>query len=95
MKWLRRYLDERSPTLKNFAEMAGTLAARSDGWPGGFTAASRRRAPDPSRGRPREVGRYCTYDACGGPRYGNAVKRSVWGPRSSPWTFPLVNSARK
>jgi hypothetical protein len=28
MKWLRRYLDERSPTLKNFAKITASLAQR-------------------------------------------------------------------
>jgi hypothetical protein len=28
MKWLRRYLDERSPRLKNFAEVVASLANR-------------------------------------------------------------------
>jgi hypothetical protein len=28
MKWLRRYLDERSPTLKNFAKVTASLAQR-------------------------------------------------------------------
>jgi hypothetical protein len=28
MKWLRRYLDERSPTLKNFAKVVRSLACR-------------------------------------------------------------------
>jgi hypothetical protein len=31
MKWLRRYLDERSPTLKNFAEITARLAKREPG----------------------------------------------------------------
>jgi hypothetical protein len=30
MKWLRRYLDEKEPTLRNLAEMVRTLAARPD-----------------------------------------------------------------
>ena len=30
MKWLRRYLDERDPTLKNFAELVSSLARRQD-----------------------------------------------------------------
>jgi hypothetical protein len=29
MKWLRRYLEEKEPTLKNFAEVVGELEARS------------------------------------------------------------------
>jgi hypothetical protein len=29
MKFLRRYLDEKEPTLKNFAEVVGELEARS------------------------------------------------------------------
>jgi hypothetical protein len=28
MKWLRRYLDERSPTLKNFAKIVRSLEQR-------------------------------------------------------------------
>lgn len=28
MKWLRRYLDERSPTLRNFAKVVHTLEQR-------------------------------------------------------------------
>ncbi len=31
MKWLRRYLDEKEPTLKNFAEVARTLEERERG----------------------------------------------------------------
>jgi hypothetical protein len=30
MKWLRRYLDEKEPTLRNLAEMVRTLAARPE-----------------------------------------------------------------
>jgi hypothetical protein len=29
MKWLRRYLDEKEPTLKNFAKVVRKLEARS------------------------------------------------------------------
>jgi hypothetical protein len=28
MKWLRRYLDEKSPTLKNFAKVVRSLEER-------------------------------------------------------------------
>ena len=30
MKWLRRYLDEKEPTLKNFAKVVRSLARRID-----------------------------------------------------------------
>jgi hypothetical protein len=30
MKWLRRYLDERSPTLKNLAKVVRSLQRRLD-----------------------------------------------------------------
>jgi hypothetical protein len=30
MKWLRRYLDEKEPTLKSFAEVVRSLENRAD-----------------------------------------------------------------
>ena len=30
MKWLRRYLEERSPTLKNFAKVVRSLESRAE-----------------------------------------------------------------
>src|SRR5207247_10994094 len=32
------------------------------------------------------------YDACGGPTYGNSLRRSVCGPTPSPVTLPFVKS---
>jgi len=32
-KWLRRYLDEKEPTLKNFAKMVRSLESRLEGSP--------------------------------------------------------------
>jgi hypothetical protein len=31
MRWLERYLTERSPSLRNFAEAVASLAGRPDG----------------------------------------------------------------
>jgi hypothetical protein len=32
MRWLRRYLDEKEPTLKNFAEVVRELERRAESW---------------------------------------------------------------
>ena len=32
---------------------------------------------------------------CGGPRYGNSVSMSVWGPTPSPFTFPFVKRLKR
>jgi hypothetical protein len=38
---------------------------------------------------------YLCGGLCGGPKYGNSARRSVWGPMPSVVTFPFVRMERK